>query len=180
MAAAALKVAIRCALAVAVHSTVACDARGWHGECIEGHAGDSKKHIRELRGSELPPVSERLPRHSGLLSWGRERECGLSVAAESTRALVPSAPCPSMKHVAELGTEDLQALLWVSRKRVKKLELLLARRAKESDASGPDTPSEPKPTPCMSCCNHVWINKITGPRDNGDYDLVCERCGLAY
>ena len=62
---AALRVAIRCALAVAVHSTVACDARGWHGECIEGHAGDSKKHIRELRGSELPPVSERLPRHSG-------------------------------------------------------------------------------------------------------------------
>ena len=130
---------------------------------------------------ELPPVSVRLPRHSGsLLSWGRERECGLSVAAESSRALVPSAPCLSMKHVAELGTEDLQALLWVSRKRVKKLELLLARRAKESDASGPDTPSEPKPTPCMSCCNHVWINKITGPRDNGDYDLVCERCGLAY
>ena len=86
-----------------------------------------------------------------------------------------------MKHVAELGTEDLQALLRVSKKRVKRLELLLARRAKESDARGPDTPSEPKPpTPCMACCKHVWINKITGPRDNGDYDLVCERCGLAY
>ena len=130
---------------------------------------------------ELPPVSVRLPRHSGsLLSWGRERECGLSVAAESSRALVPSAPCLSMKHVAELGTEDLQALLRVSRKRVKKLALLLARRAKESDAST-DLPPEPTPpAPCMSCCNHVWINKITGPRDNGDYDLFCERWGLAY
>ena len=61
-----------------------------------------------------------------------------------------------MKHVAELGTEDLQALLWVSKKRVKRLELLLARRAKESDASGQDTPSEPKPpTPRMPCCDHV-------------------------
>ena len=85
-----------------------------------------------------------------------------------------------MKHVAELGTEDLQALLWVNKKRVKRLELLLARRAKESDASGPDSLSEPKPTTCMSCCNHVWINNITDLRDNGDYDLVCERCGLAY
>ena len=78
-----------------------------------------------------------------------------------------------MKHVAELGTEDLQALLWVNKKKVKRLELLLARRLKDVDVTKP-------PAPCMSCCNHVWINKITCPRDNGDYDLVCERCGLAY
>ena len=36
----------------------------------------------------------RLPRHSGLLFWGREREGGLSLAAESSRALQPSVPCP--------------------------------------------------------------------------------------
>ena len=85
-----------------------------------------------------------------------------------------------MKHVAELGTEDLQALLWVSKKKVKRLELLLARRLKDVDVASTDLPPEPKPpAPCMSCCHHVWINKITGPRDNGDYDLVCERCGLA-
>ena len=64
-----------------------------------------------------------------------------------------------MKHVAELGTEDLQALLWVNKKRVKRLELLLARRLKDVDAASPDSPPEPKPTPCMSCCNHVWTNK---------------------
>ena len=40
---------IRCALDVAARSTVACDARGWHGEHIEGHVGDSKKNIRELK-----------------------------------------------------------------------------------------------------------------------------------
>ena len=105
---------IRFALDVAARSTVACDARGWHGEHIEGHVGECKKKHKGTQVFELPPVSVRLPRHSGsLLSWGRERECGLSVAAESSRALLPSVPCPSMKHVAELGTEELQALLRV-------------------------------------------------------------------
>ena len=70
MAAAALKVAIRCALGVALLSTAACDARGWHGERIEGHVGESKKKHKGTQVFELPPVSARLPCHSGsLLSW---------------------------------------------------------------------------------------------------------------
>ena len=70
MAAAALRVAIRCALGVALLSTAACDARGLHGERIDGLAGESKKTHKGTQDSELPPVSVRLPRHSGLLFWG--------------------------------------------------------------------------------------------------------------
>ena len=55
MAFAALKVAIRCALAVAVLSTVALGVKESRGECIEGLAGDSKKHIRELRALSSRP-----------------------------------------------------------------------------------------------------------------------------
>ena len=70
MAAAALRVAIRCALGVALLSTAACDARGWHGERIDGLAGESKKKHKGTQDADLPPVSVRLPRHSGLLFWG--------------------------------------------------------------------------------------------------------------
>ena len=69
MAVAALKIAIRCALGVALLSTAACDARGWHGERIDGLAGESKKKHKGTQDSELPPVSVRLPRLSGLLFW---------------------------------------------------------------------------------------------------------------
>ena len=82
-----------------------------------------------------------------------------------------------MKHVADLCTEELEALLLVNRKKVKELEVLLAKRAQESDA----TSYEPARTlPCRVCCLHVWRNRATGPRDNGEKDLVCEKCGLEY
>ena len=88
-----------------------------------------------------------------------------------------------MKHAADLSTEEMQALLWIGKKRVKRLEVHLAKRIKDSsdEATTPGATTEPKPkTTCVVCCEHVWRNRSIGPRDNGEYDLVCERCGLAY
>ena len=55
MAFSALKVAIRCALAVAVLSTAALGVKESRGECIEGLAGESKNHKRELKVSSSRP-----------------------------------------------------------------------------------------------------------------------------
>ena len=71
------------------------------------------------------------------------------------------------KRVYDLATEDLQTVLSASRKRVRSLEQLIAKRTQESDTIDPC--AEPRPSlPCMTCCDHVWRSRSTGPRDNGD------------
>ena len=78
----------------------------------------------------------------------------------------------AMKRVADLATEELQAVLHTSRKRVQALEMIVAKRGVDSAATG-----EPA-KPCMSCCEHVFRTNLC-PRDNGCYERVCEKCGYS-
>ena len=79
-----------------------------------------------------------------------------------------------VKRLVDLGTDDLQALLHLSRKRVRQLETLIAKR-QEEDASE----AEAKPThPCMTCCDHRFVSRCTGMRDNGEFSRICEKFGL--
>ena len=78
------------------------------------------------------------------------------------------------KRLADLATEDLHALLHLSRKRVRQLETLIAKRQEDVVSE-----TEARPThPCMTCCDHVWRSHCTGPRDNGEFSRICEKCGL--
>lgn len=76
-----------------------------------------------------------------------------------------------MRRVADLSTEELQAVLNMSRKRVRALETIVAKRGAEAATE------EPK-TPCMTCCEHVFRTNLC-PRDNGCYERVCEKCGYS-
>ena len=77
-----------------------------------------------------------------------------------------------MKRVADLATEELQAVLHMSRKRVRALEMIVAKRGAE------DATEQPAKTPCMTCCEHVFRTNLC-PRDNGCYERVCEKCGYS-
>ena len=71
--------------------------------------------IATVRDSLLQQASFSYPATPGsLLFWGRERECGFECRNREYSSPLALLSLPSMKHVAELVTEDLQALLWVS------------------------------------------------------------------
>ena len=101
-------------------------------------------------------------RRSGL--GGREGAPGRS------RLWIPRPAATAMKRVADLATEELEAVLNVSRKRFQALEIIVAKRKAEGAAE----PAKPS----VTCCEHVFRTNLC-PRDNGCYERVCEKCGCS-
>ena len=100
------------------------------------------------------------------------KDAAASSHSQNRRAL--SLQASMAKRLADLATEDLHALLHLSRKRVRQLETLIAKRQEDVVSE-----TEARPThPCMTCCDHVWRSHCTGPRDNGEFSRICEKCGL--
>ena len=70
--------------------------------------------------------------------------------------------------------QELTAILTISKRRAKEVELILARRSPSTEGSA----AEPPP-PCQVCCAHVFLPVYpSGPRDNGEFESRCEKCGL--
>ena len=88
---------------------------------------------------------------------------------------------PSASHGWGAGRErapparqELAAILTISKRRAKEVELILARRSPSTEGSA----AEPPP-PCQVCCAHVFLPVYpSGPRDNGEFESRCEKCGL--
>ena len=100
------------------------------------------------------------------------KDAAASSHSQNRRAL--SLQASMAKRLADLATEDLHALLHLSRKRVRQLEKIIAKRQEDVVSE-----TEARPThPCMTCCDHVWRSHCTGPRDNGEFSRICEKCGL--
>ena len=70
--------------------------------------------------------------------------------------------------------QELTAILTISKRRAKEVELILAKRSPSTERSA----AEPPP-PCQVCCAHVFLPVYpSGPRDNGEFESRCEKCGL--
>ena len=75
------------------------------------------------------------------------------------------------RRFSDMSTEELQGAVDVTRQRLFDLEKLLAERLALNGECL-------QKTPCTLCCEHVFRSS-TGPRDNGVYERVCEKCGYA-
>ena len=70
--------------------------------------------------------------------------------------------------------QELTAILTIRKRRAKDVELILARRSPSTEGRA----AEPPP-PCQVCCAHVFLPVYpSGPRDNGEFESRCEKCGL--
>ena len=66
---------------------------------------------------------------------------------------------PGKRDNSELDVDQLRAELQVTKRRATMLEAELKRRT----------------------CNHNFeFRHVSGPRDNGEHELVCSKCGLTY
>jgi len=90
--------------------------------------------------------------------------------------------CRAMvKRLSDLGTDDIRALLRVSKKRTRTLERLIHSRKKNtcattegSDYQAVDTPRTLSPSPCL---HEFHTTSAEGPRDNGEMVSKCIKCG---
>ena len=122
----------------------------------------------EGRGRELCSRTQFPPVSGGYVFppfrvWGGE-------APGRSRLWFPRQAVAAMKRVADLATEELEAVLSASRKRCQALEIIVARRRAEGAAE----PAKPS----VTCCEHVFRTNLC-PRDNGCYERVCEKCGYS-
>ena len=104
-----------------------------------------------------------------LADFGTEDEGG------APRSMFFDAPPKTREYVFRKYHEELVAILSVAKKRAKEAELILAGRSTTSSSEGnaAETP------PCQVCCQHVYLPVYpAGPRDNGEFESRCEKCGL--
>ena len=66
---------------------------------------------------------------------------------------------PDKRDNSELDVDELHDLLRLTKRRVVMLEAELKRR---------------------DCNHHFVFQHVSGPRDNGEHELVCSKCGLTH
>ena len=63
------------------------------------------------------------------------------------------------RYLAELDVDELRVLLRDAKRRAVLLEVALQRRV---------------------CSHHLVERPVSGPRDNGQHEFVCSKCGSVY
>ena len=69
---------------------------------------------------------------------------------------------PGSRHISEMGTAKFRTLIKDAKRRAVLLEEALQERERRS-------------------CAHAFIERpVSGPRDNGEREYVCTKCGFIY
>ena len=66
---------------------------------------------------------------------------------------------PDKRYLAELDVDEIRVLLRDAKRRAVLLEVALQRRV---------------------CTHHFVERPVSGPRDNGQHEFVCSKCGSVY
>ena len=82
-----------------------------------------------------------------------------TTAAVFAQATFSIKPMPDKRDSSELDVDELRAVLHVAKRRAAMLEAELKRR---------------------ECNHHFVFQHLSGPRDNGEHELVCSKGGITY